>query len=100
MTDTMADLLVPGDACKYLGVSRRTLERLTSAGYIPEIRLSERVVRYSRTDLDAYIHQAREAGHARAREAADVEESSRPRRRGRGRPRKEEEVRRARRQRR
>ena len=90
MTDTMTALLVPDDACRYLGISRRTLERLTVAGHIPETRLSERVVRYSRADLDGYVHRVREEGRARARAAAGVTEP--PRYRRRGRPRKEEEV--------
>ena len=84
-------LLTPAEACAYLRISRRTLQRLASEGRIVEVRLSERIVRYYRHDLDQYVAEAREAGEARAQEAIRQPPSKSQGRR-RGRPRKEEEV--------
>lgn len=49
--------LRPRQAAKKIGVSIRTLERLTQAGLIPRIKLPRGVI-YRIESLDAYLRQA------------------------------------------
>ncbi len=49
-------LLVAKDAAAFLGISLRKLYELRSTGELPPpVRLSERIVRYRRADLEAYV---------------------------------------------
>ena len=45
-------LLTPEQAAKFLQVSTRTLRNLTARGILPVTRLSGKIVRYRRADLD------------------------------------------------
>jgi len=53
--ESPALLLNERDAAKLLGVSPRTLWALRKAGRIPFVAISERCIRYSRSDLAAWI---------------------------------------------
>ena len=48
---TERGFLNPGQAAKFLSISRRYLGHLTGIGVIPVHRLGSRCVRYSRADL-------------------------------------------------
>lgn len=50
-----AGLLTPSQAADYLGVSVATLVRRTTSGQIACFRMSRKIVRYARGDLDSYI---------------------------------------------
>ncbi len=50
--DTETEFLKANDAARLLNISRRTFERMKSAGQIPHIRCGGgRVLRYRRSDL-------------------------------------------------
>ena len=52
-------LLAPAQAAAYLGISPSTLTRRAAAGEIVRVRVSHRVVRYARADLDVYLTSVR-----------------------------------------
>jgi excisionase family DNA binding protein len=56
-------LLLVSEAAAYLGVSRRTLERIAASGVLPVVQLkgADHRRRFSRKDLDAYIHDSVES---------------------------------------
>jgi excisionase family DNA binding protein len=54
-------LLPRRDACAYLNISPRTLDRRRKAGLIPDRRLGERTVRFEQAALDAF----KKAGYPR-----------------------------------
>lgn len=50
------DLLKPTEAAAYVRMSRRTMENLNAAGQGPlRVELTERIIRYRRADLDAWV---------------------------------------------
>jgi len=53
------NLLRPQEAAQLLAISKRTLWDLTQSGAIPCVRI-KRAVRYSQSDLIAYIKRQRE----------------------------------------
>lgn len=64
-------LLVAKDAAAFLGISLRKLYELRAAGELPApVRLGERIVRYRRSDLEAYV--ASLAGDASIPEPAQL----------------------------
>lgn len=48
-------LLHPDEVARRLGISRRTLRRFTSAGEIPAVRITRRIVRYRRVDIERWL---------------------------------------------
>ena len=50
-------LLTPGEAAKYLGVNVATLRRWSIRGKIPVFRLSDRIYRYDRGEIIAWLHE-------------------------------------------
>ena len=60
-------LLKSSEAAAYLNVSERTLWTLTKAGAIAHVAISERAIRYTRADLDAWIDTRRRFGPAVAK---------------------------------
>ena len=48
-------LLTAEEAWAYLTCSESTLKRLRQAGEVHPIRISQRIVRYRRSELDAYL---------------------------------------------
>ena len=42
----------PGEAADYMGISRRSLDRLRQRGVLPCVKLGGRLIRYRRKDLD------------------------------------------------
>jgi excisionase family DNA binding protein len=60
-SDASRRLLTLAEAAKLLGISVRHLSRLVSAGQLPVVKLSTRVVRISPADLAAYIESRRES---------------------------------------
>lgn len=48
-------LLTRQQACGYLQVSLSTLKKLEAQGELHPLRMSDRVVRYTRTSLDHFI---------------------------------------------
>jgi excisionase family DNA binding protein len=48
-------LLTPDQAASFLQVSTRTIRNLTARGILPVTRLSGKIVRYRRTDLEKCI---------------------------------------------
>lgn len=53
----MNAILTRQEAADYLGISTDTLDRLRSAGRIVGARISARLVRFRRDELDAYLTQ-------------------------------------------
>lgn len=53
--EPLALLLSERDAAKLLGVSPRTLWSLRKAGRIPFVEISPRCIRFSRSDLAAWV---------------------------------------------
>ena len=66
LTAPRSDLLTRAQAATYLGVSPRTLAvwKCTGRYDLPVVKLGLRIVRYRKSDLDAFI--ARGASNARA----------------------------------
>jgi len=58
---TSAALLNLRGAARYLDLGERTVERLVQTGRLPRVVLSERAVRFRRSDLDALIAASVEA---------------------------------------
>jgi excisionase family DNA binding protein len=56
-TQTAGDgpMLTPEQVAELLAVSKSTLSRLTKRGAIPHKRLGDRIVRYDRTEILAWI---------------------------------------------
>lgn len=54
-------LLTLAEAAKLRGISVGHLSRVISAGQLPVVKLSTRVVRIAPADLDAYIESRRES---------------------------------------
>ena len=52
---TLEPMLTPEEVAKLLNVSKATLCRLTKRGEIPHKRIGERVVRYSRSAIAAWM---------------------------------------------
>ncbi len=48
-------MLTPEQVADILAVSKATLCRLTKRGEIPHKRIGERIVRYSRTEIEAWM---------------------------------------------
>jgi len=55
MTETINTILNPEEAAKHLGISYRKLLDLFNEGKIPGTRVSERVYRFHRDQLDEWI---------------------------------------------
>lgn len=55
MRDDQNRLLLPEEAARLLGISKRTLLRQAKQGMVPHVRLSARLVRFRRPDLALYI---------------------------------------------
>jgi predicted DNA-binding transcriptional regulator AlpA len=53
----MEDLITKKEASGLLGVSEKTLDRRVKEGAIHPIRFSERIVKYSLREIQAYIEQ-------------------------------------------
>jgi excisionase family DNA binding protein len=50
-------MLSRGQVAEYLGVSPRTVARWTDRGVLPHVKLSKRVIRYRRCDLEAMVEK-------------------------------------------
>jgi excisionase family DNA binding protein len=50
-------LFTPDEAAGYIRVTTRTIRNLTARGILPVTRLSGKIVRYRRTDLEKCIEQ-------------------------------------------
>lgn len=48
-------LLTKQQTADYLGLSTRSIERLTSTGIIKSVRVTKGAVRYRRSEIDAYV---------------------------------------------
>lgn len=57
-----AGLLTAKDASVFLAVSEKTLFNLTKAGAVPVVRLGARCIRYSYSDLQAFIERCKSGG--------------------------------------
>jgi excisionase family DNA binding protein len=65
------DFLTVADVAKLLRVSKPTVMRAVEAQGLPVIRLGARVVRFARTDIEAWLeHQAKKKGGGRGGRAA------------------------------
>ena len=65
MTNTVTiapRLLNVKEAAAYLAISERKLWSITKAETIPAVRMSPRLVRYDRQDLDEFIQRAKTGG--------------------------------------
>jgi excisionase family DNA binding protein len=51
-------LLTVSEAATYLGMSRRTVERIAAAGVLPVVQLADHRRRFRRSDLDEYINDS------------------------------------------
>ena len=52
------ELMTRNDAADYLGVTKDTLAQMASRGIGPQFaKLSGRIVRYRRTDIDAWVEE-------------------------------------------
>lgn len=56
--DTTA-LLSPAQVATRLGLSTKAVRRLATAGKLPAVRLSERVIRFEPEDVEAFIASKR-----------------------------------------
>ena len=60
MTDaTSSDLFVEEQACNYLHTTPRTLRLWRHTRGLPHIRITAKVIRYRRADLDKWLGQRR-----------------------------------------
>ena len=50
--ETHPAIFTPDEAAGYIKVTTRTIRNLTARGILPVTRLSGKIVRYRRTDLD------------------------------------------------
>lgn len=50
--ETHPAIFTPDEAASYIKVTTRTIRNLTARGILPVTRLSGKIVRYRRTDLD------------------------------------------------
>jgi excisionase family DNA binding protein len=55
-------LLRPKETADLLGVSERYLSALSRRGELPLVRMGKRAVRYSRSDVAAFIDRRRSVG--------------------------------------
>jgi excisionase family DNA binding protein len=53
----MEDLLTYAQASRHLNLKLGTLYALVSQGRVPHVRLGRRLVRFSRTSLDAWLRE-------------------------------------------
>ena len=53
MTPNPSDLLTPFETAELLKIKPRTLRNLQRRGILPVIKLSGKIVRYRRSDIDA-----------------------------------------------
>jgi excisionase family DNA binding protein len=51
-TTTTAEILTPAETARLLRVTERTIRNLTSRGLLKPIKLSERLVRFRRSDIE------------------------------------------------
>jgi excisionase family DNA binding protein len=54
---TAGEILTCGEASTYLKVTSRTLRNLVSRGVIRQIKISPKLVRYRRSDLDRSLEK-------------------------------------------
>lgn len=52
IAETHPAIFTPNEAAVYIKVTTRTLRNLSARGILPVTRLSGKIVRYRRTDLD------------------------------------------------
>jgi len=60
-TETLPDLLTPGEAASILRVTPKTLARWAEGGRVERVRLGERSSRYTRASVAALVTRARGA---------------------------------------
>jgi excisionase family DNA binding protein len=61
-----SELLTVADVARYLGISKHTVYRWIASGRLPALRLSRKVIRVRRLDLDALNRQPVAVGEPRA----------------------------------
>lgn len=72
MNATEGNLLCVKEAARFLNVSLTTIHRLIRQGEIPVIRVSQRLWRFDKNDLNAYVRKQREMARKQLSEKLKV----------------------------
>lgn len=56
----MDDLIAKSEAAKLLGMSEKTFTRRVNEGTFRQVKISERIIKYSRAEIEAFIARQKE----------------------------------------
>ncbi|MBI2118591.1 MAG: helix-turn-helix domain-containing protein [Elusimicrobia bacterium] len=62
MNEEIDDLLLAEEIAEWMKVSVITIRRWTSSGFIPHVRIGQRMVRYRKKDLDSWLNKRSTSG--------------------------------------
>jgi len=62
VNEEIDDLLLAEEIAEWMKVSVITIRRWTSSGFIPHVRIGQRMVRYRKRDLDSWVNKRSSLG--------------------------------------